>query len=411
MPKHLTHLLLVASKDYPRKCGKLVEKTGNNGTNKASENASKYLCVARKKRRNLMMTTIAGLLLLLLLFTCFVNSSDKFYRKSLAIPTYVDYYYIAIIFQEKYSISGTGFSNWRLAVDEFKNGSLTKDYYANAWLSCLGRNSYSEPSGISSGTFVLPVTEIKTCLSSQGKTLKNIYTVDSSENITATYTSTQTLSWSTSNCTTDFGSYEVGKSSDINAQCFYVEWDEVAINYYDQGGAAFSGKHESSYKTVHSNGIATSLDEPTKDGYVFGGWYLNDSTCSNASALVKTLSANETYETISLYAKWILPNCTLTLMCNNYGTQQYMIYIYKGDNIYMQFTPTKATETITLAFVDDYSATPYKVCFVFGYFGNITFESLTNGTASGRNVTLTTFADATISYKIATPNINSSIMV
>ena len=249
-------------------------------------------------------------------------------------------------------------------------------------------------------------------LSAYNKKIKSLYAKDSSGNVERTITSSVVLQHDSFTYCQYVGGDPHG-IGDAYAYPLYIEWDTstVAINYYDQGGVEFSGKHAGEYATTHTNGSATTLDKPTKAGYIFGGWYLNDSTCSSASALVETLSAGTTYTTISLYAKWTLAKCTLTLTCQDFGSQQYMIYIYKGDNIYLQFASTKATETLTLAPVEDYATTPYKVCFVFGYFGNITFESLTNATASGRNVTLTTFADASITYTIATPNINSSIMM
>ena len=146
----------------------------------------------------------------------------------------------------------------------------------------------------------------------------------------------------------------------------------------------------------------------TSKKYTFIGWYTNSNGSGTA---ITSLGAEEYTDTIKLYGNIEEKKLTLNLMCDNYAGQQYMIYIYKGDKLYMQFMPTKSQETIQLEYVEDYAATPYKVCFVFGYFGNITFESLTNGTASGRNVTLTAFADSSITYKIATPSINSSIMI
>jgi len=152
----------------------------------------------------------------------------------------------------------------------------------------------------------------------------------------------------------------------------------------------------------------TSLLIPSKVNYSFDGWHIKDDCSDDA---ITVLSASTYSDNVTLYGKWTCLTRTLALTCDNFGSQQYMIYIYSGDTVVVQISPTKQTETITLAPVTDYITTPYKVCFVFGYFGNITFDSLTNATSSGRNVTITTFANTTINYTIATPQINSSIMI
>ena len=313
--------------------------------------------------------------------------------------------YVTILFDGDY---GTPMSGWvparRIVLDSIENA------YQYAWASSSYIHFYTTREEIF-GECTLDFNKLNEALSTYNKKVKSLNMKDDSGSVIKTITETTTFN---ENNVSSLGKRErIGSTTerDVYVYTLFVEWDGVAINYYDQDEAEFSGTHENGYATMHTNSKTTLLDAPTKAGYDFGGWYLNDSTCSNASALVTTLSANETYETISLYAKWTPAKRTLTLTCENFDKQQYMIYIYKGGNIYMQFTPTKSTKTITLAYVDDYSATPYKVCFVFGYFGNITFESLTNGAASGRNVTLTTFADSSITYTIATPNINSSIMI
>ncbi len=422
-----------AYKSYPHSCGKLVEKTHkkfiknsknahitNNESTKATKCAKKVgnmedfkrnennikinNLTAQTRCRNLFATAIAFLLLCLFAFSGTTLYEKKYGNVQGAASEWS--YYIGILFEEDY---GTPMTNWKKATSEAYN--LSNDDYKYSWLGYIGHRSITGSENSTECT--LYFDELNSALNIYGKKIKRLYMKDSSGNEIKTITGTATFSW---NDKASYGSCDnIGNDgvSVINVYPLYIEWDTstVAINYYDQGGAEFSGKHVGEYATTHINGSATTLDTPTKAGYVFGGWYLNDSTCSSASALVETLSAGTTYTTISLYAKWTLAKCTLTLTCQDFGSQQYMIYIYKGDNIYLQFAPTKATETLTLAPVEDYATTPYKVCFVFGYFGNITFESLTNATASGRNVTLTTFADASITYTIATPNINSSIMI
>ena len=422
-----------ASRDCPHKCGKNVEKThkkfiknsknahitnnestritkcakkvGNMKNFKRNENNIKiHNLTAQTRCRNLFATAIAFLLLCLFAFSSVLINEDA--NDKDVVKAFVDqkYYYISIMFEEDYGDPITG---WKHIAGEYTSSS-----YKYAWGCLVQKWVLSTDDGNTYYECTLNFDALNNHLSTYGKKIKSLYAKDSSGNVERTITSSVVLKHDSFTYCQNIGSDHYG-TGDAYAYPLYIEWETstVAINYYDQGGAEFSGTHASGYATTHTNGSATTLDKPTKAGYVFGGWYLNDSTCSSASALVTSLSAGTTYTEISLYAKWTLAKCTLTLTCQDFSSQQYMIYIYKGDNIYMQFAPTKATETLTLAPVEDYATTPYKVCFVFGYLGNITFESLTNATASGRNVTLTTFADASITYTIATPNINSSIMI
>jgi uncharacterized repeat protein (TIGR02543 family) len=77
-----------------------------------------------------------------------------------------------------------------------------------------------------------------------------------------------------------------------------------SITYKDQGDAAFSGTHvdsPSSHPTSHTYGTATTLNEATKDGYTFDGWFTT-STCTGEA--VTSLGATDYTDNITLYAKW-----------------------------------------------------------------------------------------------------------
>lgn len=77
--------------------------------------------------------------------------------------------------------------------------------------------------------------------------------------------------------------------------------EEYAINYYDEGGSAFSGVHGGGYPTTHTYGTATDLVNPTKTGFMFAGWYTNSSCTGDP---VTSLGATDYNAAISLYAKW-----------------------------------------------------------------------------------------------------------
>ena len=74
-----------------------------------------------------------------------------------------------------------------------------------------------------------------------------------------------------------------------------------SITYLDQGGAAFSGTHESGYPTTHTYNTATTLKSASKTGYEFGGWYTNSACTGDA---VTSLGATAYTADITLYAKW-----------------------------------------------------------------------------------------------------------
>jgi len=74
-----------------------------------------------------------------------------------------------------------------------------------------------------------------------------------------------------------------------------------SITYLDQGGAAFSGTHESGYPTTHTYNTATTLKSASKTGYTFGGWYTNSACTGDA---VTSLGATAYTADITLYAKW-----------------------------------------------------------------------------------------------------------
>ena len=196
-------------------------------------------------------------------------------------------------------------------------------------------------------------------------------------------------------------------------ETLYGAWQSgaIAINYYDQGGIRFSGTHSGSFAQNHLNGMQTILDTPTKGGCIFEGWYLGDSTCSDESKRVTQLSASETYESVSLYAKWRVFVQTITLTCQNYdaGAQQFMVYVFIGEELVMQVQPT---ETITLTFnrLKNYEKT-LRICFVYGYYGQIEYTSLTGAKDRERNVYVSRVETVQIDYKITTPRNNANIVV
>ena len=124
----------------------------------------------------------------------------------------------------------------------------------------------------------------------------------------------------------------------------YAHWtaNQYNINYYDQGGSAFSGSHESGYPTKHTYGTETTLKGATKGGYNFDGWFTT-SACTGSA--VTSLGATSYTDAISLYAKWTATGTTysITTTVTN-GT-------YSGDTT---ITDNGGVASVTIAPTGDY---------------------------------------------------------
>ena len=102
---------------------------------------------------------------------------------------------------------------------------------------------------------------------------------------------------------------KISKSEQFNKNInLYAKWSpsRYVIEYRDlaigQQDVAFSGEHESTYPITHIYGTETVLDTPTKTGYAFKGYFLQNST---AGGKVTSLSATGYTADITLYALWV----------------------------------------------------------------------------------------------------------
>jgi uncharacterized repeat protein (TIGR02543 family) len=73
------------------------------------------------------------------------------------------------------------------------------------------------------------------------------------------------------------------------------------IIYRDVGDLAFTGTHGTDYPAKHTYGTASTLVNPTRDGYIFGGWFINS---DGSGTVLTTLAADGYAAEITLYAKW-----------------------------------------------------------------------------------------------------------
>ncbi len=100
---------------------------------------------------------------------------------------------------------------------------------------------------------------------------------------------------------TDQGNGKSTRSCIYNCGTTETKNNAYTITYLDMGGAAFSGTLNASTKFTHTYGTATTLYNPTKAGYTFGGWYIN-SDCSGTK--LTSLGASAYTSDITLYALW-----------------------------------------------------------------------------------------------------------
>jgi uncharacterized repeat protein (TIGR02543 family) len=108
-----------------------------------------------------------------------------------------------------------------------------------------------------------------------------------------------------------------------------------SITYHDIGNTTFSGAHGANRPTSHIFSTTTNLVEPTRAGFIFGGWF----TTSNGSGeAITELNPTEFTTTINLFAKWIELNInlfygnyqltdTITVEIFDYATEHYSVYI------------------------------------------------------------------------------------
>ncbi len=96
----------------------------------------------------------------------------------------------------------------------------------------------------------------------------------------------------------------------------YAKWTVNArvIRYYDMDGAEFSGTFAKEAPTEYNYSAAVTLINPTKIGYTFGGWYLENGT------KVTSLAKGKYTEDIDLYAKWTANTYTITYKDYNNAT-------------------------------------------------------------------------------------------
>ena len=124
------------------------------------------------------------------------------------------------------------------------------------------------------------------------------YGIGANINAVAEKTGYTFLGWCADAGLSNCSSEQTISTTDIGDKTYYAKWNAMiyAISYRD-GFSPMTGLSPTSY-TILSNDI--TLPTPTKEGYIFNGWYENPSFVGNAVTQIASGStANRTY-----YAKW-----------------------------------------------------------------------------------------------------------
>ena len=185
----------------------------------------------------------------------------------------------------------------------------------------------------------------------------------------------------------------------------YAQWEIInyTITYYDSSGAILTGNNASNPSNYNVNTNSITLQAPTAPiGYTFIGW----STTQNGTPQLNYVIPQGSTGNLTFYAHFNLLEITLTLNCENFTNQQYMIYIFSGENLVYQVRPQNASIEITLPYLNNDT---YKIQFVSGYYATINANG-SNMTLIDRCIYLIEFIDTQINYSISNAFIGGIII-
>lgn len=101
----------------------------------------------------------------------------------------------------------------------------------------------------------------------------------------------------------------VSRRNNVNGQAtLYAVWRDTFDIGYDLAGGSF-GTLVVPYEYTY--GTAVTLPTPTREGYIFGGWYQDDTYKKKITSISKSMSADQ-----YLYAKWTPYNYTISFNGN-----------------------------------------------------------------------------------------------
>ncbi len=125
----------------------------------------------------------------------------------------------------------------------------------------------------------------------------------------------------------------------------YAKWDvpEYTVTFNSKGGSAVNA-----ITNVKKGSTIALPPNPTKAGFIFGGWFTDDDTFKNQFDAKTPITAN-----LTLYAKWDVPEYTVTFNSKGGSTVNAITNVKKGSTIALPPNPTKAGFIFGGWFTDD----------------------------------------------------------
>ncbi len=124
----------------------------------------------------------------------------------------------------------------------------------------------------------------------------------------------------------------------------YAKWDlpDYTVTFDSKGGSQVKAVK------VKKGGTITLPPDPTKADFVFAGWFTDDNTFKNQFDPKTVITAN-----LTLYAKWNVPEYTVTFNSKGGSTVNAITNVKKGSTIALPPNPTKADFIFGGWFTDD----------------------------------------------------------
>ena len=125
----------------------------------------------------------------------------------------------------------------------------------------------------------------------------------------------------------------------------YAKWDvpEYTVTFNSKGGSTVNA-----ITNVKKGSTIALPPNPTKDGFIFGGWFTDDNTFKNQFDAKTPVTAD-----ITLYAKWDLPEYTVTFNSKGGSAVNAITNVKKGSTITLPPNPTKDGFTFDGWYTDD----------------------------------------------------------
>ncbi|QQE78224.1 InlB B-repeat-containing protein [Alicyclobacillus sp. SO9] len=142
-------------------------------------------------------------------------------------------------------------------------------------------------------------------------------------------------------------------------ETLYAKWtpQHYTVSFNSNGGSSVTSE------SVAYNGNATAPTNPTKTGWVFGGWY-TDSTFQNQFSFSTAITGN-----VTLYAKWTPQEYTVNFNSNGGSQVSYQLVPY-GTDATAPTNPTKTGSVFGGWYTDSTLQTPFS--FSTAITGNVT---------------------------------------